>query len=50
VNEYQILKSAGLQEERLDMFFMSGGQGQEFAERAKMTERVKKLGPNPLKK
>jgi F420-non-reducing hydrogenase iron-sulfur subunit len=47
----QILKSIGLQEERLDMVFMSGGQGQEFADKAsEMTERVKKLGPNPLKK
>ena len=47
----QILKSIGLQEERLDMFFMSGGQGQTFAEKAsEMTERVRALGPNPLKK
>lgn len=35
---------------RLDMFFMSGRQGGAFAEAAKeMTERVKGLGPNPLK-
>ena len=47
----QILKSIGLQEERLDMVFMSGGQGQEFADKAsEMTERVRALGPNPLKK
>ena len=47
----QILKGIGLEEERLDIFFMSGGQGQEFAEVATlMTERVKALGPNPLKK
>ena len=47
----QILKSVGLEAERLEMFFMSGGQGQTFAEAAaKMTERVTALGPNPLKK
>ena len=47
----QILKSIGLEEERLEMYFMSGGQAQEFAEKAsEMTERVRKLGPNPLKK
>ncbi len=47
----QILKTIGLEEERLDMFFMSGGQGQTFAEAAtKMTERIRALGPSPLKK
>ena len=47
----QILKSVGLEEQRLDMFFMSGGQGQEFADKAsEMTEKVRALGPNPLKK
>jgi len=47
----QILKSIGLEEERLEMYFMSGGQGQTFAEKAaEMTERVRKLGPNPLKR
>ncbi len=47
----EILKSIGLEEERLDIFFMSGGQGQTFAEVAtKMTERIRTLGPNPLKK
>ncbi len=47
----EILKSIGLEEERLDIFFMSGEQGQTFAEVAtKMTERIRGLGPNPLKK
>ena len=47
----QILKTIGLEQDRLEMYFMSGGQGQEFAEKAsEMTERVRKLGPNPLKK
>jgi hypothetical protein len=33
------------------MFFMSGSQGQTFAMAAQtMTERVRKLGPNPLKR
>jgi hypothetical protein len=32
------------------MFFMSGSQGLAFAAAAKeMTERIRKLGPNPLK-
>jgi F420-non-reducing hydrogenase iron-sulfur subunit len=45
-----ILDEIGLGGERLDMFFMSGSQGQAFANAAKtMTERIRKLGPNPLK-
>jgi hypothetical protein len=32
------------------MFFMSGSQAQTFAAAAQtMTERIRKLGPNPLK-
>jgi hypothetical protein len=32
------------------MFFMSGSQGHAFAMAAQtMTERIRKLGPNPLK-
>jgi coenzyme F420-reducing hydrogenase delta subunit len=46
----QILDEIGLGGERLDMFFMSGSQGQSFAMAAHtMTERIRKLGPNPLK-
>jgi F420-non-reducing hydrogenase iron-sulfur subunit len=46
----KILDEIGLGGERLDMFFMSGSQGQAFANAAKtMTERIRKLGPNPLK-
>jgi F420-non-reducing hydrogenase iron-sulfur subunit len=46
-----ILDEIGLGGERLDMFFMSGSQGNAFAIAAQtMTERVRKLGPNPLKK
>lgn len=46
----KILDDIGLGGERLDMFFMSGSQGQAFAAAARtMTERIQKLGPNPLK-
>lgn len=46
----EILDEIGLDGERLDMFFMSGSQGQTFAMAAQtMTERIRKLGPNPLK-
>lgn len=45
-----ILEEVGIEKERLDMFFMSGSQGMSFAMAAKeMTERVRSLGPNPLK-
>jgi F420-non-reducing hydrogenase iron-sulfur subunit len=45
-----ILDEIGLGGERLDMFFMSGSQGHAFAMAAQtMTERIRKLGPNPLK-
>jgi len=47
----KLLQSIGIEGERLEMYFMSGGQGHTFAQVAReMTERVKKLGPNPLKK
>ena len=46
----KLLDDIGLGGERLDMFFVSGGQGATFAKAAReMTERVKKLGPSPLK-
>jgi coenzyme F420-reducing hydrogenase delta subunit len=46
----EILNEIGLGGERLDMFFMSGSQGHAFAMAAQtMTERIRKLGPNPLK-
>jgi coenzyme F420-reducing hydrogenase delta subunit len=45
-----ILKSVGLEPERLDMYFLSGGMGATFAEIARtMTARASQLGPNPLK-
>ncbi len=46
----EILDAVGLGGERLEMFFMSGSQGHTFAMAAQtMTERIRKLGPNPLK-
>jgi F420-non-reducing hydrogenase iron-sulfur subunit len=46
----EILDEIGLGGDRLDMFFMSGSQGNAFALAAQtMTERIRKLGPNPLK-
>ena len=46
----KILDDIGLGGERLDMFFMSGSQGYTFAMAAQtMTERIRKMGPNPLK-
>jgi len=46
----EILDEIGIGGERLDMFFMSGSQGATFAISARtMTERIRKLGPNPIK-
>ena len=46
----KILDEIGLGGDRLDMFFMSGSQAQAFAAAAQtMTERIRALGPNPLK-
>lgn len=47
----QILASLGLEPERLEMFFVSGGMGATFAEIAReMTERARALGPSPLRR
>jgi F420-non-reducing hydrogenase iron-sulfur subunit len=46
----KILDEIGLGSQRLEMFFMSGSQAQAFAASVdKMTERIRELGPNPLK-
>ena len=46
----QILEEIGLESDRLGMFFMSGSQAHAFSFAAKtMTERIRNLGPNPLK-
>jgi coenzyme F420-reducing hydrogenase delta subunit len=47
----KILDEIGLGGDRLDMFFMSGSQAHAYANAAQtMTERIRKLGPNPLKR
>ena len=46
----KLLDEIGLGSERLEMYFVSGGMGGTFANAMKeMTERVRQLGPNPLK-
>ena len=46
----KLLGQIGLEPERIDIHFVSGGMGATFAQLAyEMTERVKKLGPNPVK-
>jgi F420-non-reducing hydrogenase iron-sulfur subunit len=44
------LDQIGLGGERLEMFFLSSAEGARWAEIAtQMTERILKLGPNPLR-
>ncbi len=46
----RILEEIGLEPERVEMFNLSSGEGPRFAEIAKeMVERVKALGPSPLR-
>lgn len=46
-----LLDEVGLGSGRLEMFNMSSAQGQRFAEVAReMTERVRALGPSPVRK
>jgi F420-non-reducing hydrogenase iron-sulfur subunit len=46
-----LLEEVGLGGARLEMYNMSASQGQRFAEVAReMTEKVRKLGPNPAKR
>ena len=45
----KMLDNIGLGGERLNMYFLSGGQGKSFADAAlEMTDRIRELGPNPL--
>lgn len=45
----QVLKIAGISEERLRIEFCSSAEGVRFAEIVKeMTDNITKLGPNPL--
>lgn len=47
----QLLEKIGLEGDRLGIFYMSGSQAHAFASAAKqMTERVRRLGPSPLRK
>jgi F420-non-reducing hydrogenase iron-sulfur subunit len=46
----KILDEIGLGGERLEMYFVSGGMGMTFANAIReMAERLKSIGPNPLK-
>ena len=46
----KVLDEIGLGGDRLEMYFVSGGMGMTFANAIKeMTERVRELGPNPLR-
>jgi len=46
----KILDEVGIGGERLEMYNMSAADGPRFVEVAKeMTEKIKKLGPNPIK-
>lgn len=46
----KILDSIGIGGDRLEMFNLSAAMGQQYAAVAnEMTERIKRLGPNPLK-
>jgi len=47
----KLLNEIGLEEERLEMLLMSAGMGERFAQTAlEITEKIRKLGPNPIKK
>jgi coenzyme F420-reducing hydrogenase delta subunit len=47
----RLLDEIGIGGERLEMFNLSGSMGPRFAEIAQeFTEKIRKLGPNPLKK
>jgi len=46
----EILEKIGMEPDRLAMYNLSAGEGPRFAEIAReMTEKVKELGPSPIK-
>ena len=46
----EMLDEIGIGGERVDIYFVSGGMGETFAQVAQeMTERIRALGPSPLK-
>jgi coenzyme F420-reducing hydrogenase delta subunit len=47
----RLLDEIGLGGERVEMFFLSSAEGARWAELAsEMTERIRALGPNPLRR
>ncbi len=47
----ELLREVGIEEERLELYFMSAAMGERFAQVAEeMAERARRLGPSPLKK
>ncbi len=47
----KLLEQIGIEGDRLGIFYMSGSQAHAFANAAtEMTERVRRLGPSPLRK
>ena len=47
----ELLEEIGLEGDRLGIFYMSGSQAHGFANAAQqMTERVRRLGPSPLRR
>ena len=46
-----LLDEIGLGGERLEMYYLSSAEGARFAQIAtEMTERIRRLGPNPLRR
>lgn len=47
----KLLDDIGLGRERMGIYYVSGGQGNAFANAAReMTARVRRMGPNPIKR
>jgi coenzyme F420-reducing hydrogenase delta subunit len=47
----KVIAAAGLEPERMDMYNLSSAMGPKFAEyAAEIVERIKKLGPSPLRR
>lgn len=46
----KVLDTVGIEDERIAMYNISSAMGAQFAELVReMTERIRKLGPNPLR-
>jgi F420-non-reducing hydrogenase iron-sulfur subunit len=46
----KLLEEIGIEKERVEMFEMSAGMGERFVQTATdFTEKIRKLGPNPVK-